>query len=177
MSLETVSKQLTTHLRDLQEAVTALRLTVVEDKPASHIIVDQLSNAIDDVLGCSEEAVTVVLRASNRRLTPIELARQTLVCQRLMINARERLNTELASYEIITQLIGLGKERRGEWFAWTSSVKEAIEQCQDPMQNCSDTLVKCWQEVVDYLESTTPLAKGTASAHRSGVHQTRGETV
>jgi hypothetical protein len=60
-----------------------------------------------------------------------------------------RFASELVSYERLADLSGLGRERRGEWLAWTGSVKQAIEDCRYPLDQAADALFACWQEIAE----------------------------
>lgn len=156
MTLEAAFQDLRLHCHHLHEAVLGLRLAIVEDKPLAGdvVLVDELSDAADDVLGWLEEArgaVTAGQQAAGAAYT-IERARQALITCHAQVNrAQHRFVTDLAAYERVAALLHLGNERGGEWLAWAHSVHEALERCQQPVHDVQQTLLLCWQEMVERM--------------------------
>jgi hypothetical protein len=136
-----------------------VRLTVVEDKPqrGDVVLVDRLGNAIEDLLGWAEEAVSAAIEAEQAVAHPLDThrARQSLtLCQERFAHlAREHL--DLTSYERMAELMRFGRGRRGEWQAWTRSVRQALEECQPPLEDVNRALFRCWQEIAERLQTSS----------------------
>ena len=156
MTLEAAFRDLRLHCHHLHEAVLGLRLAIVEDKPLAGdvVLVDELSDAADDVLGWLEEArgaVTAGQQAAGAAYT-VERTRQALITCHAQVNrAQHHFATDLATYERVAALLHLGNERGGEWLAWAQSVHEALERCQQPLHDVQQTLLLCWQEMVERM--------------------------
>jgi hypothetical protein len=155
MTLEAAFRDLRLHCHHLHEAVLGLRLAIVEDKPLAGdvVLVDELSDAADDVLGWLEEARGAVTAGQQDVGSPstVERTRQALItCHARVNRAQRRLATDLAAYERVAALLHLGNERGGEWLAWAQSVHEALERCQQPLHDVQQALLLCWQEMVEH---------------------------
>jgi hypothetical protein len=55
------------------------------------------------------------------------------------------------AYEKLKEPETFGAERGEEWLAWASNVRQGIEQCRQSVNRTRRALVRCWQEIVDYL--------------------------
>jgi hypothetical protein len=154
MTLEAVFQDLVVHCRTIYDALLGLRLTVVEDKPLAGdvVLVDAFGDAADELLGCLEEALTAATEGQQAVAYPAEVdrARRALTrCQECFNRLRRRFASDLMSYERIAELMSLGQERQGEWLAWAYSVKEALEQCQQLLNDIDHALFMCWQEIAE----------------------------
>lgn len=158
MTLEAAFRDLRLHCHHLHEAVLGLRLAIVEDKPLAGdvVLVDEFSDAADDVLGWLEEArgaITAGQQAAGVAYT-VERTRQALITCHAQVNrAQHRFATDLAAYERVAALLHLGNERGGEWLAWAQSVQEALERCQQPLHDVQQILLLCWQEMVERMST------------------------
>jgi hypothetical protein len=175
MALESAFHALHVRLLDLQEALTSLRLTVVEDLPeprrranavgAPHdahsaeqvpeerpLLVQLLADHIDAISGLVIEAIKAAGDGERavRRHPDLERARRALArCHARHNAAAVRFASDLVRYETIAQLTRLGRERGREWRAWASCVKDALEACRQPLYDVNDALVLCWQEIAE----------------------------
>jgi hypothetical protein len=151
MALAAAFHNLVVQLRHLGECLQAVQVTVIEDAPApgETVLADQFSNSTLDIRGLLAEAISAAEEAEGQA-SDIERARRALTtCQEHFQQVARRFASDLISYERIADLISLGRERRREWVAWTVSVKQAIEECQHPLDQAGDGLFKCWQEIAE----------------------------
>src|SRR4051794_22501324 len=116
MSIEVAFRDLGARLRQAREAFDGLRLTVAEDRPlhGDVALVDQRSDAIDDVLGLIDEASESAARGlkSAAATARLDNARKALGrCQESFMAAAQRFATDLSSYERVAELAGLGRTR------------------------------------------------------------------
>lgn len=160
MALEKTFRDLSRQLRMLRDRLDELRVTVVEDRPRKNdaALVDDLEYAVEDVLGWLNEAVENSAKAERAVAHPVDLeqARQSLShCQELFHRVDQAFSANLVSYERMKDLAGFAGERRGEWPAWVSSVKQGIEQCPPPLEHSRKALAECWQEIAEKAGTTS----------------------
>jgi len=166
MSLETAFESLCRSLADLQESVSALQVTIIEDKPVrgATVLVDQLENLVTDMSGTLEEADA---RASEALQTaksngPLNLIQSALRDVHRSINRFSATYTsEVATHDQLAQLLEMGLERGREWHEWSQVVKKAIERCVVPMKTAADALVECWSELVGRLAQNSVSVQAT----------------
>jgi hypothetical protein len=140
--------------RGLHDSLSELRTTIREDHPTSGdtVLVDVFGDAVDDLMGWLAEAQEGVLAAHQALLAPssADLVRHGLsVCHRNSNKVLQRYLGDLSQHERIAGLEQLGRERRGEWQAWTAGVQQGIERCREPLQELFDALLDCWLDVTD----------------------------
>lgn len=175
MALEQTFKEPCAALHRLQEYLSGLRCTVVEDKPLTGetMFVETLGNAVEDTLGWIEEALKAATVAY-RSVTPqcdAERARHALVeCGERLQRAWKYAAAELWGYERLEELLRLGRTRRGEWQAWAQSVKDALESCQPQWFELNELLWRCWAELAERasLSGFTVQATNIGQQIRSG---------
>jgi len=160
MALEAKFRELILELGKVQDTLVALRLTVVEDKPAKGdaALVDRLGDVILDMMGFLDEALNSARTAQKRTGHTLDLnaARRALTtCQERVHRIGQLFAVELVSYEILKDLASLGHQRRGEWVPWTNSVKQGIEQCREPLDLAAKALAACWQEIAERVGTTS----------------------
>ena|SRR5881628_3450153 len=154
MTVEAAFRDLTLRLRRIEDALDGLRLTVIEDHPLDRDVsfVDALSNVTLDLLGQTKEAIEAACEGERAVGHPPDLDR----ARRALARCHERFNlvaqqftTRLASYETLTDLTDLGRQRPGEWRAWSASAKEMVDRLQQPLHDVEFALLACWQELVE----------------------------
>ena len=170
MALENVFKELSTQCGSLRETLLELRTTAVEDKPlrGDVVLVDELGDAADELGGWMEEALAAALEAQQAVRYPVdvECAKRSLVlCHACLNRVSNRFYIDLASYEEIAKLAGLGRERGGEWGASSRGVKEAIYRCRPHLCDLNESAFACWQELTDRLGTTS------VSVHSTNIGQ------
>jgi hypothetical protein len=170
MSIEVAFRDLGARLRQAREAFDGLRLTVAEDRPlhGDVALIDQRSDAIDDVLGLIAEAAEAAARGQRaaKSTAKLDAVRQSLGrSQEAFMAAAQRFTSDLSSYERIAELAALARTRGGEWRAWAQSVHEALRRCEQPVYDTHQALFTCWRDVTE--RATTPLV----SVQATGVGQ------
>lgn len=156
MGLETTLASLRHQLARLQEAVSALHVTVTEDKPVAGavVLVDQLDNLVTDLSGMLEEADARAAQAIQSSQAN-GLPDQTRVALREIHGLINRFITvyagELAAHDPLEQLLEMGRERGREWRDWSQVVKTAIERCAAPMKAAAGAIMECWSELAERL--------------------------
>lgn len=156
MALEAAFDELYAGLHRLRDDLLGLRVTVVEDRPLTGdvLLTEQLGDAIDELLGKLEEGVMAGAQAQHAAGHPVDIesARRALTtCQQQFNRMARQFTRDLLSYERITQLRRLGRRRGGEWRAWADSVSEALEECQQPFDQVTELLFRCWQEITERI--------------------------
>ncbi len=166
MSLEATFTSLRRDLARLQEAVSALHVTVTEDKPArgATVLVDHLDNVVTDLSGLLEEADARAAQAiqTNQPNGPLDQARAAVREIHELINRFTALYaSELAAHDRIAQLLEMGRERGREWREWSQVVKTAIERCAAPMKAAVDAILECWSELAERLARNSVSVQAT----------------
>ena len=166
MSLETAFASLRRALAGLQETVSALHVTVTEDKPArgAAVLVDQLDNLVTDLSGALEEAGDRAAQAfqSSQPNGPLDEARMALrEIHELLNRFTARYAGELAAHDPLARLLEMGGERGREWREWSEVVKTAIERCAPPMKAATGALVDCWSELAGRLARSSVSVQAT----------------
>ncbi|HEV2708529.1 MAG TPA: hypothetical protein VGV59_21625 [Pyrinomonadaceae bacterium] len=169
MSLKTEIQGLYAQLQRLHDALMALRVTIIEDRPlegARVMLLDAFGDATEDAVGWLEEALVSV--APHAQLFKGEGtfdtdgARQTLVfCQEQFNRISHRFMFDLLAYDRIAELMRLGQERRGEWRVWAASVKQSLEGCQQHLYDTNQALFRCWQELAERVGMTSVSVRAT----------------
>jgi hypothetical protein len=160
MALEATFGRLAHQLYELRSALTDLRTTTVEDKPLEDdiVLVDILSDAVDDLLGWSEGALAAALEAQQAVAPLLDLqgaGRALVACQSRFQTLVQHFATDLAGYERIAEVLRCGRRRGGEWHAWARSVHTAIDRTRQPLAQVGEELVACWQELIEHTGGTT----------------------
>jgi hypothetical protein len=158
MALEATFRELTLSLLQLDEALSALQMTV-GDKPLRDeaAVADALESAVLDLRGSVHEARSSAAEALKAVGYPPDLdkARRMLaVCQDHAHAIERQFSSDLVSYDKLRELARVGSERGGEWLPWANSLKQAIEECRSPLQHLNVVLSRCWQELAERLGMT-----------------------
>jgi hypothetical protein len=158
VTIEATFDNLTETFGALREAIQSLRLTVVEDRPLDDgvLIIERMSDAIDNISGWLEEGAVAASRASQAVAHPLDghQAIQDLSeAHDRFIKLEHELFFGLASYPQLTNLAKLGKSRGGEWRAWSGTVGEALDQTGHAASNLQRAFLAGWQELAERLGS------------------------
>jgi hypothetical protein len=156
MSLEAALESLRRSLGGLQESLSALQVTIAEDKPThgGSVLVDQLDNLVTEMFGTMEEADSCAAEAlqASKPNGPLDPTQWALRDVHALINRFATIYAgELAGHDQIAQLLEMGRERGREWREWSHVVKTAIERCAAPMKTVADALIECWSELAERL--------------------------
>jgi hypothetical protein len=160
VALERTFRELPDCLRRLRDGVLALQLTAREDVPkqGSVLLIEKLADTVDDALGWIEESLALSVVAVQAVMHPVDLeqAQRSLVqCQQLFHRVQNCFVRKLLSYEQLKDLMAFGRQRQGEWRAWVRSVRKGLEQCRTPLEESSETLMHCWQEIAERASAAT----------------------
>jgi len=158
MALEASCNRLGEQLLLLEEALAELHRTVLE-KPRQRdaVLVDLFSDAVDDLCGWLAEARLAAEQGTSAAVVDsLNQVRRLLKTSQEKLNLiSERLISDLLSYERIAELTSLGRDRGGEWLAWTRNVKTALDACRVPLYDANQALFACWLELTERLATTT----------------------
>jgi hypothetical protein len=145
---------LVSRLVALRDATGALRLTVVDDLPSDTELmqVDELGNAVDDLVGWGSEALGEAAAAQ----MAIAVHGDVGSGLRRLIASQERFNRfldcwwgRLMAYRTLDELASLARERGGEWAGWVAMVRVGLDRCQVPLRGADAAFFACWKEVAD----------------------------
>jgi len=165
MALEATFRTLFVQIRKLCDTLNAVLLTV-GDRPPNRgaALVDAMENTLLDMLGTLQEAQTSAKAAERAVATPMDLerARHALAkCQENVRQVERQYASELVSYEKLKHLAILASERGGEWKPWAGSMKGAVQECGEPLEEVDRALVGCWNELAERLGMTNVSVNAT----------------
>jgi hypothetical protein len=170
MALELAFESLQRALTELQEAVSALHVTITEDRPSRGVtmLVDQVECTVTDLIGTLEEihARTGDAIRDNESGGSQDRARRALCDVHGLLNrVTAQYMTELATHGQVERLLEMGRERGREWRAWSEEVRTAIGRCTTPMIAVANALMACWTEQADRM------LRGSVSVQATSIGQ------
>lgn len=170
MSLESALDSLRHALMQLSETMSALHVTIAEDKPAlgATVLVDQLDNQVTDLLGILEETDERILHSLRNSSSSgqMEQVRFALKEIHVLINRfTAQFANEVSAYITLAKLLEMGRERGREWREWSLEVKTAVERCRLPVMTVTETLPECWSELAQRM------AQGSISMQTTSIGQ------
>jgi hypothetical protein len=186
VALEATFRGLSVSLHHLHDALNALQVTLGDKPPDDEsALADSVETVVLDLLGTLHEARRAALNARKALGHPPDLdrARRALtLCQERFHRIEQQFASDLVSYEKMKELARLGAERR-TWLPWSSTVKQGIEQCRQPLEQTSTALASCWQELAERLgtmnisvQATNVGQQITLSRSRAGDLEAEGVT-
>jgi hypothetical protein len=166
MSLDATLTSLRRELAGLRDVMSALHVTVIEDRPArrSVVLVDQLDNVITDMTSALEEADALAVHAMHEAQPngPLEAVQAALRGIHALLNRfTASYIGQLASHDHLAQLLEMGDERGRGWWEWSQEVKTAIERCAAPMSGVAGAMVACWSELAERLARNSVSVQAT----------------
>jgi len=143
------------HLLTLRQGLQQARITVVEDQPAegSVILVDRYSDAVDDVLGCLEEALANAQDAKRAALaadSPDRIRQALSASHCTWLRLSRHYAQELIDYERLTELTRFTRKNGREWASWLEAVRSAVEQHTEIMSSIDRVLLRSWEEMTEH---------------------------
>lgn len=158
MGLRDSFSALETSITQLDDALTGLRCTVVEDEPSpSHALVTAFGDAIDDLGGWLRDALAAVrtsAQAGTDKTDMHQLWRGLELGQEAVNHMTHRVMTDLVAYDVVDELSRLGRQRGREWTSWASTVRRGLEQLQAQLYDVNAKLLACWKELAERSGST-----------------------
>lgn len=149
MTMLAASRELTASLRALRQELVGLQTIIREDAPERHALEDRWGDAVDDLLGWLEESLVAasdVQQAGERMAGPGD-AWGALAAFQERFNHLQQGFSDLISYEWLEPLLRFGRQRGGQWQAWTGSVKQGLDRSKQAMHDVNQSLFQCWQEI------------------------------
>ena len=182
MSLEATLESFRRQLARLQEAVSALHVTVSEDKPArgAVVLVDQLDTLLTDLSSAQEEAAARAMQALHgiQPNGPLENVRAALPDIHELLNRfTAQYAGELATHDRIAQLLEMGGERGREWQAWSQEVKTGIERCALHLKAAAGAMLECWSELAERLARNSVSVQATNIGQQITVREDQQEVA
>ncbi|HEX8863116.1 MAG TPA: hypothetical protein VGC06_29280 [Actinomycetes bacterium] len=165
MTLESAFESLWQQAHELRDAVRAMQLTVVEDRPndSDVVPVQSLGDAVGDLLGAVQE----VLEATGDGLRAVVAgsgagaARGALLRAQAAANdAARRLSSDVAERARLRDLEDLADSRGRAWRPWMAGVAEAVDRCGPPLWDVQCCLLTCWSDLTERL-AEPPAAPST----------------
>jgi hypothetical protein len=173
MGLEAAFQRLQVELTQLREALSELRVTVMEDCPLDSevALVDHFADSVTDLLGLVEEALEAIgsaalVQGPSGRAGATRAA--LLLTHRRMHRLLQDYRNKLAAYDHIYSLGQLGRERGGEWRSWCNVVKEAIERCATPLDAVHAAIRDCWEQGTDGVVFTGVISQAPSRGQPPG---------
>ncbi len=156
VAIEATFQQLLGRFAAAREVLEGLRLTAVEDRPLRDevLLVQRLGDAVDDLVGCFDEAAAAAGDAHRAVHHPLDAhrAREALaLANDRVIQVEHKFFSEGMTYEELAELARFGRRQGREWLGWTGSVIDALDRCRAPLRDLDEALLLCWQELCERL--------------------------
>src|SRR5689334_3340712 len=161
MGLESTFADLTAHFVVVDELLRNAQ-TTLGDRPerGDVVLVDLLGDAIDDALGWLVDARAAAQSAAAGVAYPADLnqaGRSLTTAQQAFEQVFQHITLELNGYERLADLDRVGRERAGEWRAWSSSVHAALIGVRQPLLATNRVLFACWRELSERAIASAPI--------------------
>jgi hypothetical protein len=156
MALEATFRNLTTCLHEVDEVISALHVTMEEPERGHAAVADDLAEKTLELVGMAHEAQRAADNARKALDDPqnLDQARRNLTaCQERFYGIKQKLSADLASHKTATELARVAG-RSKQWAAWAKSARRGIEDCRRPLEQASEALAVCWQELAERLGTT-----------------------
>jgi hypothetical protein len=152
--------QLRQRLEGLREALDDLSVAAEECRPTGDdsALIDVLTDATLVSRGWIEEALGAARQGQQalQRPNEVEAARRALAFgQERYSRVAHRLLSDLMSYERVDMVTRLGRERGGEWSAWSKGVRSALDRCRQPLLDVDQALFACAQAIAGPTNGAT----------------------
>ena len=156
MALETAIRNLNTQILKLHNELRPLLLTVIEDvpEPNASVLVEKFGDHLMDLKGMTEGMMSEAADAQQAARYPVNYERM----RHALTGIHEKHNRllrmycqELISYQQLSLLIKLGRERGREWLPWANTTWEGLEHCRTPVFEVNQALFQCWAEMAERI--------------------------
>jgi hypothetical protein len=175
MALETTFRNLTTCLHKVNDVMNALHITMEEPEHGQAAVADDLTDKTLEMLGMVHDAQKAAASARKALGDPQNLdhaRRGLVVCQERFHRIEQKFSAELASYKTLTELARIAG-RSKQWAAWANSATQGIEDCRQPLEQASEALAACWQELAERLGTTNISMQATNVGQQIKLSRTR----
>jgi hypothetical protein len=183
VSLRTEFQNLRAQQDRLHEVLSDLR-RLLDDHPAHGekvLLLDSFGDAVEDLLGWLEESSQTcapLLPADpaerNAEFDANRARRALVVCQELFNRQLHRFLIDLVSYDKISQLLQVGRERGGEWQGWAKGIKLELETCQQHLYLTNEVMFRCWVELAEWIGMTSIAVHSTSIGQQIALPSQRG---
>jgi hypothetical protein len=156
MALEATFRNLTACLHKVNDVMNALHITMEEPEQDEAAVADDLADKSLELMGMvhdAQKAAETARRALGEPPNMDHARRSLVVCQERFHRIEQRFSAELTSYKTISELARVAG-RSKQWAAWANSATQAIEDCRPPLEQASEALAACWQELAERLGMT-----------------------
>ena len=168
MALEATFRSLRTCLHKVDDVMHALHITMEEPEHDQAAVADDLTDKTLELLGTVHEAQSAAESALKALGDPpsMDLARRSLAaCQERFHRIEQRFSADLASYKTLAELVRVAG-RSKQWAAWANSATRGVEDCRQPLEQASEALAACWQELAEHTGSTSVSVRTTSIGQR-----------
>jgi hypothetical protein len=154
MALEREFRELCQRLGAMRTAMGDLSVCVRVDRPTGSDVafVETLADRTEDVSALVGEAAdsAAIAYETSKHPPDADSARLALgLCQDRFNAVARRFASELAAYEVVTDLARAAQERGGEWPGWVTSVREGLARCQALVDEVNQALLACWEDLAE----------------------------
>lgn len=179
MALEMTFRDLAACLHKVNDVMSALHITMEEPEHDEAAVADDLNDKTLELLGVVHEAQKAAENARRALGDPpsMDHARRNLAaCQERFHRIEQKFSGELASYKTLTELARVGG-RSKQWAAWANSATRGIEDCRQPLEQASEALAACWQELAERLGTTNISMQATNVGQQITLSRARDEDL
>ena len=156
MPLEATFRNLTDCLHNVNDVMKSLHVTMEEPEHGEAAVVDDLRDITLELTGKvhgAQRAAETALRSLGEPAN-MDHARRSLVgCQERFHRIEQSFASDVTSYKTISELARVSG-RSKQWAAWANSATQAIDDCRQPLDQASEALAACWQELAERLGMT-----------------------
>jgi hypothetical protein len=164
----TAKNPLCTGLSQLEQALHSLSWAIVQGQPKTeqgHALADYYDEAVTEMTGqvmTAHEALDCDRKQAAGSPGFSQIRAGMITCQQNFNQLSGRFYGDLVSFERIEELNELARRKGQKWAGWVLGVKDALNQCHQPLYELSQTLLQEWIELTGQ-QGRTAFA-GTAQA-------------
>lgn len=166
MSLEASLIILDEELKQLEQSLDNLLWAVIQGQPQTgegHALLDHYEAATSDLMSSVRAAKSAIEESRKTLPHRLDLTRQALTTGQTQVNQLLALfYHDLASFEQIDALRRLARARGGEWAKWVQGVRDALDRCPQPLHKVGQTLLNCWQDLVEQTSRLSVSVQATS---------------
>jgi hypothetical protein len=173
MTMQQALTALSEKLTELEQALDHLSWAIVQDQPPTDGGpspaggLDDLVQAMRGRVVEAENAVAGVQHPATGSHGLPMIRRSLVVCQRHCAQVTEMFHEQVLSPEKVSVLQHLTRGSDPDWRSWAAGVRDALEQCRQPLHGANQALLQCWQEVSELTDSLAV----TVSPALSGINE------